>query len=821
MTNVLALPTGTELVGDFRIEHVLGAGGFGMTYLAEETALARKVTIKEYFPTDFAARHTDLSAVPRNPETAEDFQWGLDRFIDEAQTLARFDHPNIVRVYRYFKANGTAYMVLSFEEGESLKAWLKRLGRAPRQREIDDMLGPLLDALEVVHAACYLHRDIAPDNIMIRRDGTPVLIDFGSARGEIAARSCTVSALVKPGYSPYEQYAENGARQGPWTDIYALGATLYHAICGRRPPDAPSRVVKDELGPAREMALAAYRPRFLAAVDRALILDPGSRPQSIKAWRGDLLAPEASKPSWLQRATGRANPEAGHAPGRTRTVLLTQQPGVAPPPPDAPGSPGQMLDYIEGLKQEAAPATPDILAQGPSRTLAPMPLPPQAARSGGTGELAPEPAVRSASRPSHPSRARSAADDAPSAARKPTGSIPTPEAARARPPRPRPMRSGGRHWRGFAVRFLIGAGIAGAAIYHQERLSAFLSPTPEGGAASVARAPSSNIVTGSNIRGTESGTQVTTATAAFARAPAVDPLRVTMLPGHRGGAIAVGFTGDGTMVVTAGADGTLRAWNASTGTNVRTITLPEGAATSMAVLGRRALTGHADGRVALWDVDSGQRLATFRRGEAGITSVGFGRDGSRVIASSTDAMVAVWDIAVPTTPVASVEAHDGAVTAVAYAERGPFIVTGGEDSAVRLWRAGDLTLVRSFRGHREAISAVAFSPDGRHLAAAAGDGRIRVWNTSSASLYRLNSQHRDRVRGLAFSPSGDIVASAAEDGTVQLWQLRQSRVVRATAEVAMPARGLAFTPDGSRAAVASADGSVRFWDAAPPTRRER
>ena len=232
--NLLALPDGTELVGDYRIKRVLGAGGFGITYLADEIALARLVTIKEYFPSDFAARESD-GASPRSKESTADYNWGLERFIEEAQTLARFVHPNIVRVYRYFRANKTAYMVLHFEEGGSFKAWLKNLNRAPRQAELEKIIAPLLDALEIVHAGDYLHRDIAPDNIIIRKDGVPVLIDFGSARGEIASHSRTVSALVKPGYSPYEQYATNSKQQGPWTDIYALGATLYHAIAGKRP----------------------------------------------------------------------------------------------------------------------------------------------------------------------------------------------------------------------------------------------------------------------------------------------------------------------------------------------------------------------------------------------------------------------------------------------------------------------------------------------------------------------------------------------------------------------------------------------------------
>src|SRR5262249_44128995 len=329
--NLLALPEGTELVGEFRIKRVLGAGGFGITYLADETALAREVTIKEYFPVDYAARDDAGDVSPRSRDSAEDYTWGLDRFMEEAQTLARFIHPNIVRVYRCFRARATGYMVLHFEEGGSFKAWLKGLNRAPRQAELDRIVAPLLDALQVVHAGDYLHRDIAPDNIIIRKDGAPVLIDFGSARGEIASHSKTVSALVKSGYSPYEQYATTTSKQGPWTDIYALGATLYHALSGRRPPDAPSRMVNDEYLPAREAALSSYRPGFLAAIDQALQLEIGERPQSIAQWRGMLLA-QAPK-----RAGGRLSLRA--ALDRVRTLRPSSSPQgsvTAPAPPSPP-----------------------------------------------------------------------------------------------------------------------------------------------------------------------------------------------------------------------------------------------------------------------------------------------------------------------------------------------------------------------------------------------------------------------------------------------------------------------------------------------------
>ncbi|MCB1550034.1 MAG: serine/threonine protein kinase, partial [Hyphomicrobiaceae bacterium] len=176
------LPIGAEIVGDYLIEGILGSGGFGVTYAARDVRLGTRVAIKEYFPSDFGTRDGTLSIHPKSGRHAELFEWGRTGFLDEARTLARFDHPAIVRVIRVFEALNTAYMVLKFEEGQSLKSWLDGLARRPTQDELDRIVGPLLDALEVLHASDFLHRDIAPDNIIVRPDGSPVLLDFGSAR---------------------------------------------------------------------------------------------------------------------------------------------------------------------------------------------------------------------------------------------------------------------------------------------------------------------------------------------------------------------------------------------------------------------------------------------------------------------------------------------------------------------------------------------------------------------------------------------------------------------------------------------------------------
>jgi len=229
-----ALPPGTRL-DRYTIQSILGAGGFGITYLAEHELLKKCYAIKEHFPSQFATR--DLTTGHLVPSDLSIYKWALDKFLQEARILTRCSHPNIVRVTDIIEANKTGYMVLEYEGGQNLETWLKSLGRRPTQREIDNLLTPLLAALGFIHSQGLLHRDIAPDNILLRdTDRSPCLIDFGAARDQTAERSRASSAVVKTGYSPPEQYAV-GAAQGPWTDIYALAATLHFALSGKAPPD--------------------------------------------------------------------------------------------------------------------------------------------------------------------------------------------------------------------------------------------------------------------------------------------------------------------------------------------------------------------------------------------------------------------------------------------------------------------------------------------------------------------------------------------------------------------------------------------------------
>ncbi len=280
----------------YRIDTVLGPGGFGVTYLARDLRFERDVAIKEYFPAEFAYREgtTTIRSSTRGGQH-DYFEQGKRHFIDEARTLGKFRHEHIVRVLNLFEQFNTAYMVLEFEEGQSFKHWLRSLGRRPTQAELDRILEPMLQTLDVIHGKGMFHRDIAPDNIIVRPNGQPVLIDFGAARNFVRESSFTVGAIVKHGYSPPEQYTLDTKLQGAWSDIYSLSATMYFAVMGEAPAEASSRQINDTTLPIEDHLdgyhRGLYRPSFIAALNAGLILRPNDRPATVAALRAVLEEP--------------------------------------------------------------------------------------------------------------------------------------------------------------------------------------------------------------------------------------------------------------------------------------------------------------------------------------------------------------------------------------------------------------------------------------------------------------------------------------------------------------------------------------------------
>ena len=281
--HLLALPAGYRL-GKYIFKGLLGSGGFGITYLAEDTSLHRKVAIKEMLPNEFATRLDGTTVVAKTQSDKTNLDWARARFVDEGRALAACDHPNVIDVYEMIEANGTAYMVTKYEEGNNFERWVQKLGRKPSESDLREILFPLLSGLERVHRAGFLHRDIKPENIYITDEGRPVLLDFGSARQAIRSRSMVMTSIITPGYAPFEQYHEDGD-QGAWTDIYAMGAVMYRAINGKKPPDAISRLASDTCEKLAVAYVGRYSNRFLTAVDCALKVKESERPQTVADWR--------------------------------------------------------------------------------------------------------------------------------------------------------------------------------------------------------------------------------------------------------------------------------------------------------------------------------------------------------------------------------------------------------------------------------------------------------------------------------------------------------------------------------------------------------
>ncbi|MEP6668973.1 MAG: protein kinase [Chthoniobacter sp.] len=304
----LALPAGYQL-GKYRFKGVLGAGGFGITYLADDHTLGRRVAIKELLPNEIATRLDGTTVIAKTKSEEGNLAWARERFLEEGRALAACEHPNVVHVYEMIEANGTAYMVTKYEDGRSLAEWFTNLGRRPDEAELRGLLDPLLSGLDKVHRAGFLHRDIKPENIYITDDGRPLLLDFGSARQAVTG-SKLLTSIVTIGYAPFEQYYEDG-KQGAWSDIYALAGVMYRGIHGEKPPEATRRIKNDTCVTLAKKYAGQYTAQFLNAIDKALAVEHKDRPQSVMIWRGllgkgavaaqpDMLAVSPHE-AWMER----------------------------------------------------------------------------------------------------------------------------------------------------------------------------------------------------------------------------------------------------------------------------------------------------------------------------------------------------------------------------------------------------------------------------------------------------------------------------------------------------------------------------------------
>ena len=856
MDSLLALPNGTELVGDFRLKRVLGVGGFGITYLAKDLALNRNVAIKEYFPSEFAAREGAEVVRFRSQSCEEDYRTGLERFIDEAQALARFEHPNIVRVFRYFRANNTAYMVLQFEAGRSFKAWLDDLGRVPLQGELDQTVAPLLDALELLHGNDFLHRDIAPDNIIIRPDGTPVLIDFGSARGEIAARSRTVSAIVKPGYSPFEQYSTRGKKQGPWTDIYSLAATLYHAVSGERPLDAPTRMSGSEIRPMRQFANGDYRVGFLAAVDHGLNVRAENRPQSVVVWRralfgGDPVQPEVPPPAFRDIPLGAGEP----APANMAPTKALAQPGTPgePEQPDQQASrpaavapaeesnqgfekvpepviPPELQPAPQGTRKIASGASPALVWKRPTpKPPEPIAQPADLARQEDARTEKPEPKPKQKRKPAKAADAKNparsllgalakvrstrskksrGAASAPRAEKMPASDDTSPKPKEATPKpkakeKPKPKKQRARRTKKPKAKVARAPVQIGAILREFGRASARVTVRLgliAGFLYLILEAPKL-------IDGTHKG-QVVTTRESLSDLPAKLGL-IRTLRGHDNAVVAMARAPGSDAFLSVDARGKLIRWPFGAGTDPAAVTLDGADVVALAATQERVVLGRSDGNVFLVPPNDDARPKTLRTRENSMNALALTGSGRTVAIGGDNKSIRLIDVSRGSWR--TLRGHDQAVTALAAATGADRLVSGSTDDTVRLWSLRRRKLLRTFHVHAGDVTAVALTAKAGLLASGSVDRTIKLWEPGAPEQGRTLTGHEGTITALAFLDGGTRLLSASEDNTVKLWQVSTGELVHTFIGHTGAVRALTVLEDGKRFASAGDDQTIRLW----------
>ena len=332
----LALKKGTVLAGQYIIDKVLGQGGFGITYRAEDHKTGGKVAIKEFFPDTLATRTEATTVMPHSGERGESFKYGIACFLQEAETLAQFvGNESIVKIHTYFEENGTAYFVMDYVEGESFDDYIKRNGGKIPYEDAERILLPIIEALAVVHSKGIVHRDVTPDNIFITKDGKVKLLDFGAARYSIGDKSRSLDVVLKHGFAPKEQYTRHG-KQGPFTDVYTVGASFYYAITGKRPMDSIDRLEVDDLVPPSSLGVQLPEKKE-EAILKAMGVQPNERFQTMGEFKEALVGNDTSDAKETQESTPASmeqKPEtnpAGNNPTATQAEQTTTNTANAAP----------------------------------------------------------------------------------------------------------------------------------------------------------------------------------------------------------------------------------------------------------------------------------------------------------------------------------------------------------------------------------------------------------------------------------------------------------------------------------------------------------
>jgi len=735
-SNSNALPVGYRL-GEYEIEGVLGHGGFGITYVARDVKLGARVAIKEYFPQAYAGRHASeftIHPFTRTPNEAENYRWGLEAFLTEAQALARFKHPHIVRVLRFLEANGTAYLVMEYEEGESLLAYLRKHSGFLDESMLLGVFLPILTGLQAVHDAGLLHLDIKPDNIYLRRDGHPMLIDFGSARQVREGAHFEQKVALSRGYAAPEQYPGHGER-GPWTDVYGVGAAMYRCITGKEPLDALERMMgiakvkHDPMVAATALERPLYSRHIRECVDAALRIDADARARSARILQNGLMG-KGLKDEGSRAFTplGKGAGFIGVAGGVTQEKKRRKRRGAL-----------EWLVATTVLIATAVVVIPKILID--------------------TGELTDTELLNTIDEYHNLALEKSAElrryinEDLLGMRRRPElAPAPHPVVTRRRAAAPATAEIAPFNPQASIAHTLALAGAPGALAFAKS--SSLLAVALDSGAVELW-----NTASGERVR----------ALAPPGAEPAV-----------------VGSSADGRWLAWSGKDRSLWLWDAREDRAPLVLPGHIEAVTALAFSpdGRLLASAGRESSVIVWDVESGKRHQDALSTRAAPRALAFSPNGRVLAAADADGGLQYWGISVrdekpgddpvrtygAVAEMSYVPVADGGLTSVAFSPDGKWLAVGGEGGFLNLLEVGVGRNDRALKPAPDTVLSLAFTPDRKWLLVSGSDSSIHSWKLDTATPGDALRGHDHDVYALAVSSDGRVVASGGDDRTIRIWK---------------------------------------------------